>query len=231
MKQKNTNSLRKIFAGLCMFCVLIVICFQTISVNAKGNAKLTASTCTVDRGETATITLRLEENPGIWGMKFWVGYDNSVLTLTSVTNGEVFSESEVTPPETLNKETYVYLASADRLEDILVNGTVVTLKFKVSKDAEFQSYPVAVEITQAVNIHGEEIEISAINGSVDVEWGEQGQQNVPSGQNVALANQESVRTGDNSNMTVWLAFTVAGAGVAVVFGSTGRKRRNREVWK
>ena len=44
-------------------------------------------------GKTVLVNVILENNPGIWGMDLAVSYDKTKLTLNSVTNGDVFADS------------------------------------------------------------------------------------------------------------------------------------------
>ena len=148
--------------------LLMTTCIGSLTVYAQDDAKIAVSAGDGEQGKTTEVKFNLEGNPGIWGLKFRVGYDHSALKLTSVTNGNVFSDGDVTLPETLDKEQFVYLASANKLENITANGTVVTLSFQVAESAELKSYPITLEITQAINVDGDDIAVAAENGSVTV---------------------------------------------------------------
>lgn len=168
MEAKKTGSIRKKLTAFCMLCILFIVCIGTLTVYAQGGAKLTASAGTAQQGKTVAVTFTLEGNPGIWGLKFRVGYDHSALKLTSVTNGTIFSDGDVTLPETLDKEQFVYLASANKLENTSANGTMVTLNFTVADSAQMQAYPITLEVIQAINVDGDEIAMAVENGSVTV---------------------------------------------------------------
>lgn len=138
-------------------------------VYAKHGATLTASSVSTEE-DAAVVTVSLKGNPGLWGIKFRVGYDHSVLRLSSVDNGDVFSSSEVTMPDTLDKEEFVYFASSNKLEDITVNGAVVTLRFKVIDFAEEGTYPVTLTLTQAINVDGKEVAMDVRDGAVTITY-------------------------------------------------------------
>lgn len=217
MKQNNKNSFSRILAGLCILCMVCMTCFGTMTVHAAGDAKLTASECTAERGKTASVTLNLEGNPGIWGLKFKVGYDHSALKLTSVTNGTVFSGEEVVPPESLDKEQYVFVATADKLENVQADGEVVTLKFEVAEGAALTAHPVSVEITQAITVDGKEVSIAAKGGSVKVQ---------AAGNNDNGSQQaEGPKTGDNNHPALWIALAGISGGAVLAFGIIRKKRR------
>ena len=133
MKFREKNGMRKKFAVFGLLCMLLMTtCIGSLTVYAQDDAKIAVSAGDGEQGKTTEVKFNLEGNPGIWGLKFRVGYDHSALKLTSVTNGNVFSDGDVTLPETLDKEQFVYLASANKLENITANGTVVTLSFQVA---------------------------------------------------------------------------------------------------
>lgn len=159
---------RKSLAVLSIICILLACFVGVLPVSASGRATLTASAVETEKGDTVDVAFRLEENTGIWGLKFKVGYDHSVLTLTSVKNGSIFSDEEITLPESLDKEQFVFLACSSQLKNINKNGTVATLKFTVAKDAELKSYPITVSVTQAINASGKNIKMNAKDGNVTV---------------------------------------------------------------
>lgn len=149
-------------------CLLLLFGLGGITAEAAGTAKITASSCTVERGAAASVSFNLSGNPGIWGLKLRIQYDHSALTLKSVTTGSVFQEDEITLSETLDKDPFVVVASGNKLENKTADGTVITLDFSVNSDAEYKSYPVTVEVTQANDVAGNKVSVDSENGSVVV---------------------------------------------------------------
>lgn len=168
MNLSSAGGSRKSLAVLSIICILLACFVGVLPVSASGRATLTASAVETEKGDTVDVAFRLEENTGIWGLKFKVGYDHSVLTLTSVKNGSIFSDEEITLPESLDKEQFVFLACSSQLKNVNKNGTVATLKFAVAKDAELKSYPITVSVTQAINASGKNIKMNAKDGNVTV---------------------------------------------------------------
>lgn len=219
MKPKNKNSFRRILAGLCMLGMVCLTWSDAVPVHAAGNAKLTASASTAERGKTVSVTVGLEGNPGIWGLKFRVGYDHSALQLTSVTVGTVFSQDEVVPPESLDKERYVFVATADRMEDVQTDGGLVTLKFQVAEDADFADYPVSVEAVQAITVDGKEVGVTAEDGSVRVQ--------AVHGPNTANPPQKDPDTGDSNDPVLWIVLAAVGCGAVLAYGVIRKKTGKR----
>ncbi len=164
----NIGKLNRAFAAICVSCLLSAGISGNVQVSAKSSTNLTASTATAERGSVVSVNVALNGNPGIWGIKFKVGCDRSALALSSVSNGTVFADDEVTLPQAPIKDQYVYYACSNELENVTANGTVVTLKFKVSEDAEFSTYPITVSLTQAVNTSRKNVSMDTQNGAVTV---------------------------------------------------------------
>lgn len=134
---------------------------------AKSDVELIASSVSTEK-DKASVAVSLNGNTGIWAIKFKVEYDHSALSLSSVNNGNVFSSSDVTMPETLDKEEFVYFASSNELKDLTTNGTVVTLNFKVVDYTPEGTYPIKVTLTQAINIDGKNVDMDVQDGAVTV---------------------------------------------------------------
>ena len=226
MKCRNINGIQKMFAVLCMLCIMLTLFPKMVTVNAQNTAKLTTSAITAKKGDTVAVTFNLEGNPGIWGLKFKVGYDHTALTLTSVTNGNVFDESDVVLPGSLSREQFVFLAVSNKLENVTGNGTVVTLNFSVTDSAAVQSYPVTVEITQAINVSGEDVKLSAAKGSVTVEETSPVKPTVKPADVPTVKSQivqhdnkltvASPKSGDHNAVIIWTALIIAVGGACCV---------------
>lgn len=162
------NLKRIYFLLLTVIVMLGAISSNTISY-AKSGATLTASSVSTEK-EAAAVTISLNGNTGIWGIKFKVDYDHSALTLSSVNNGNVFSSGDVTMPDTLEKDDFVYFASSSKLKDVTTNGAVVTLDFKVVGGTAEGTYPIKLSLTQAINVDGKNVDIEVQDGAVAVAY-------------------------------------------------------------
>lgn len=201
MKYKNPNGVRRMIAVLCMLGILFLLQQTALTVNAQGDAKLTVSAVTAENKSTAEVTVTLEGNPGIWGIKFKVGYDHSALTLQSVANGNVFEASDVVLPDRLDREQFVFVAASNKLEDITENGVITTLSFLVNDGAAAGAYPITLDLIQTINDAGEDagkdVSITATAGSITVkavEAGSTGDSN-KSGSEEQKASQKTTGNG------------------------------------
>ena len=167
LKRSYGKGLPKVLAVISLLCLLFSLGAVTVSA-ASTTANVTVSSCTVERGTAASVAFNLEGNPGIWGIKLRIQYDHSALTLESINGGVVFEEGELTFSQDLSKDPYVVLASGTTLENKTADGAIVTLNFTVSSNAEFKSYPVTAEVSQAYSVDGNKVNVDSIDGSVTV---------------------------------------------------------------
>lgn len=156
-------------AALSLMCIISMLFVGMAPVNAAQNtAKLLASSETAGQGSEVSVKMELSGNPGIWGLKLKIDYNQSALELKSVENGDIFKKEEVTCSG-LDNKPFVYLACYDNTEDnITTNGLMATLKFKVKSDAAAGSYPITLDLVQAINKEQESVSITFQNGAVTV---------------------------------------------------------------
>ena len=166
-KTHGGMKLKKFLSVLCLICLLFSC--ASVTAMAAGKGMIESSSCEAEKGETVEVYLTLKENPGIWGTKIKVKYDDSALTLKSVKAGSVFSESELTYSEKMNKNPYVIVATGNTAKNKTTTGKIVALKFAVSKDAKYKEYPIEVDVVQSINTSGKDVSMSSADGSIKVE--------------------------------------------------------------
>lgn len=213
MKNKKKKRHWKKPAVLCTLCMLFVVFSTALTVNAT-STKLTTSAVTAEKGDVAKVTLALDGNTGIWGLKIKVDYDHSALTLQSVETGNIFEGNDVTLPSSLARESFVFVAASNELKDNEANGSLVTLNFLVEKDAKAESYPITAEVVQAINLEGKDVKIDVKKGgSVTVNDGKKATASPEPDKEGSLTTNVT-DTGDNNNPVIWIVLIV----VALVGG-------------
>ena len=145
-----------------ILAAVILICSGKTAY-ASEQAELSGGNVDAENGKTVQYAVTLENNPGLWAVKFTASYDSEALKLTAVKAGDIFTEEEITPPQELT-DTGVKNA----LENTDKEGVVVTLEFEVDKDAQAKDYEVKLEVTQAINLEGQDISVAAKNGNISV---------------------------------------------------------------
>ncbi|MFR1225113.1 cohesin domain-containing protein [Eubacterium sp.] len=161
--------MKKILIILLTVLTLLCIAPEKNVAYAKGNEKLTASSATT-KDDRAAVDVELKENDGIWALKFKIGYDHSALKLESVKNGDLFSDGDVTMPDKLDKEEFVFMASSNSLKNIEGDGTVATFNFKAVDYAMKGKYPIKLTLIQAIDVDGNVIEMDTADGAVTVSY-------------------------------------------------------------
>ena len=168
MKVLDKRRIRVLSAICCMICMMFMLCSGTQYAYAQNSAEIVAVSSTNEKGGIAKIALKLSGNPGIWGLKFQVGYDHDAMKLKTVNVGDVFKQSELTLPESYDKEKFVFYATGNELKNITKNGTLVTLEFQISDTATASDYAISLELTQCINIDGNDVNVKMTNGKVTV---------------------------------------------------------------
>lgn len=150
-----------------ILAAVILICSGKTAYAAE-QAELSGGNVDAENGKTVQYAVTLENNPGLWAVKFTASYDCEALKLTAVKAGDIFTEEEITPPQELTDTPYVFLGVKNTLENTDKEGVVVTLEFEVDKDAQAKDYEVKLEVTQAINLEGQDISVAAKNGNISV---------------------------------------------------------------
>lgn len=159
--------MRKLRWILLIVFTLLCIAVSSGVAYAKSDLSLVASSVTTEK-DKASVNIDLKGNTGIWALKFKVGYDHSVLRLTSAQNGKVFSDNDVTMPDSLDKDEFVFLASSNSLKNIETSDTVLTLNFKTVDYALEGKYPIKLTLVQAIDMEGNVINMGTNDGAVIV---------------------------------------------------------------
>ncbi len=117
-------------------------------------------------GETVTVTVRIENNPGIAGAILRLSYD-SALTLTGASNGEAFSYLQFTRPgQYSNPCNFCWDSESGMATE---DGVILTLTFTVSNTAASgDTLDVSVSYTYG-DIYDEnldDVDLDIINGHI-----------------------------------------------------------------
>ncbi len=168
------NMKSKIFKSISIILSLVLLCsvFVPYTVFAAEDAKIIVSTETAKAGETVDITVSLNNNPGIVSATMNVKYDDSALTLTKVTDAGVLG-AQSHKPEYTSPYTLAW-ANDTATSNYTVNGTIVTLTFKVSDNAQGgKLYPVELSYNyNNYDIYDKDVQLIKFdveNGGVNVE--------------------------------------------------------------
>lgn len=164
MIRPRIKRIRRIGGIMCLLSMLLSFFAGTVTVWAKESANIVTNLSYSDKG--MKVTFALSENKGIWGLKFKADYDSYTMTLQSMEVGNVFVEDEVRLSNDEKKEEILFVGTRNQIENYTGNGVLVTLHFSVDSDISFREYPVSVDIIQAINVAGEDVNLNVIYGKV-----------------------------------------------------------------
>ena len=125
---------------------------------------------TANPGETVTVCVSLENNPGIVSMALTLSFDEALefigRTDTGLLPGQVHSP-------TLGNPYTLCWVNDTATTNYTVNGTIVELTFKLSEDAEPGTYPITITYDldnyDIYNCDVELVEFAVVNGGVTYE--------------------------------------------------------------
>ncbi len=121
-------------------------------------------------GNTVTVAVSLDKNPGIWGMDLELIYDKTQLTLTSVTNGTVFSEEEYIPGK-IDGDIYILYYEAAEFENVTNNGVLATLEFTVNENADIDTFScisLTYDAGDIINMDYKDVDVGIVSGGIDI---------------------------------------------------------------
>lgn len=139
---------------MAMLCITLCVCMAGTAFAVKP-------------GETATVTISATNTGGAYTATIGFSYDKSLFTLTATSGSSGF----IAPPVTGGGFAYMSFSAP------FSSGTVGTLTFTVSEDAEPDTYPISAYKIEAIDLEGNPVDISVSGGSITVdppcshEWG------------------------------------------------------------
>jgi len=146
-----------LLTALLCICIGAAVIVTSASAAAEGDGTVKFSECSAQTGKTASVTVSLENNPGVAILSMTLDYDKTALTLKGAENGELL--------DTLDTGRNLFW-SADG--NSTANGVLATLTFDVAEDAEAKDYIISAVINEAYNEDFEPVELAISDGKVTV---------------------------------------------------------------
>ena len=134
------------------------------------NPTIYADNATSTAGNTVSIAVYVANNPGVWGMDVIVSYDRAIMTLSKVTNGEIFDSSELTPGN-INSPNYILSYSSNGFDNNTKSGVLATITFSINESTAAGKYTVGISYTEGniIDCESKDVAFDTVNGSVTVE--------------------------------------------------------------
>ncbi len=126
------------------------------------------STVTANPGQqTVIMVVSITDNPGVLSMELTVSYDDSVLTLKSVTSGKAFKDLTFTASNSLESGCKFLWDGESISGGEIQDGEILILEFSVSSNAPLNTYSVTFD-AKAYDNHLDLIDLMPASGQIIV---------------------------------------------------------------
>ncbi len=148
-----------------------VIYDRVFTVKASDNsAPITDPTFVIENvtasaGDTGVeLAVSAVNNPGVAGMTVSLEYDDTALTLSKISTGDVLSGLTFQKPKTYKNGCNLVWYGSEPND--VIDGTAFVLKFDISDGAPAGTYPVKLTFTDGTGVDLEPVTFDVVNGSV-----------------------------------------------------------------
>lgn len=164
------KSIIKKTVSLLMVIALMVACFviAPVAEAATYNAAFSVESKTVNKGDSFTVNINFNSNPGVTMLRLYVEYDKSILTLTKAEDKGVLGDCTIS--DKLDSPVCFVWANGIATEDYTVTGTIATLTFTASNYglADVKVYTKSTNDILNSNLDLDTIIPTFTNGTVNV---------------------------------------------------------------
>ena len=148
--------MKKIISAFITVVISLTMICSAVSVSADSMKVYSSFEGEAMPGDVIAVDIKVDNNPGMWGLDFDIYFDTSVLQINTILNGDIFTEGSGWPGvplttdyiDSLNsKGKYHFLGYGDSLtKDITNNGTLCTMLFKVDENATAGEYEIKLQL-------------------------------------------------------------------------------------
>jgi len=150
---------------LCVVLALSIVFTFGVAAQAETSAVITVENTAGAPGSTVEVDVTLTGNPGILGMTLNISWADG-LTLINDQNGEALEELSYQAPKRYNSAGTNFVWYGTDVEEAL-DGTVLTLTFKISEDAsDGEIYEINVTSKGVYDTDRQPVDVECIGGSV-----------------------------------------------------------------
>ena len=160
--------MKKVFS---IILVLMLLCgMLAVPVSAAGNGSLSMTSASGGRGETVTLSVKLNSNPGLVTMSIRISYDTNVLELENVSatgllgGGDGLNTDPKNYKSPYNMSWMDYSATSDNTK----TGAIATFTFKIKDNAPIGDSKVTLTFLDSYTSDYAENTFTASSGKVTV---------------------------------------------------------------
>ena len=156
--------IRKIAALVISFFIIIGFC--ALPANAAGSGKLSATSANGKQGETVTVNVNIENNPGLITMKFTVSWGEG-LELIEVSNSGLLN-GWTQPSPTISSPYTLRWADSLATANNVSNGKIATLTFKINNNTNAGQKSVNITFSESRDVNGGKNSFSGATARISV---------------------------------------------------------------
>ncbi len=158
--------------GIILLTVLLLLSSIPICANATDAATVSIASVSGNPGETVTVDVTLQNNPGMIALRLHVSYDNTALQLLDVEDKGLFGTKNAFFGKDKSANPYtVYWADSLATTNHTDNGTLCTLTFMILDTAAVGNSEITVsaDTGSSLNVDLESVSVHTENGFVDIQ--------------------------------------------------------------
>lgn len=160
--------MKKIFSVFFIVCFIIGIlfCAPTVSAADVNKGIVEVSTVNANVGEEVVVPVLINENPGIMAITISITYQPDALEYVGFYYGNVFNDYTVAAHPDRKLVRVVICETRNKTK----NGKIISLRFKVTKEAKAELSPITVEYNRGdfCNWNLDKIMPKVVSGGVEV---------------------------------------------------------------
>lgn len=140
-----------------------------VKVKEQPAGILTVENVSGKQGETVSVAIKLEQNPGIIAARLKIDYDAQALTLAKVEDGGILGEHTFGNDLKANPYTVLW-ENGTVSENITATGTLAVMTFKINEEASegLHEIKVSYDPEEVYNVKLRNVKFTVNNGAVTV---------------------------------------------------------------
>ncbi len=142
--------MKKLLAAIVSVILIFSVCVQPASAAGSGSLAMTGAAG--KQGDTVSVAVNLNSNPGLVSMKFTVSYGAN-LELQSVANSGVLG-GWTTPSPTISSPYTIRWADSLAAANSVATGKILTLTFKIKDTAAVGNETVTLTFSESRDVNG-----------------------------------------------------------------------------
>ena len=148
----------------CVLTLVLLCALLAVPAQAAGSGSLSVSSASGYRGDTVTVDVYMNSNPGLITMKFQVFYSAN-LTLVSVSNSGLLG-GWTTPAPTISSPYTLRWADSLSTTNSTATGKLATLTFKINDNAKIGTETVSIIFNESRDAEGAKNSFSGASANI-----------------------------------------------------------------